>query len=151
VRPAEGEVVVGALAAVATAFWLALKAVWSRSRADVVAYMDVDLSTNLKFFPLLIHGLSVGYDLAVGSRVLQASQTRRSLKREVISRGYNRLVKLMFWNHFSDAQCGFKLKIFEVPVEWVEDLDSRVHIVRTALEDVRGLVRLRLGGLRQVP
>lgn len=160
----------------------ALKAAWARSRADVLSYMDVDLSSNLKFFPLLIHGLSIGYDLAVGSRLLQASQTERSLKREVISQAYNLLVKALFMNRFSDAQCGFKAgardilqrlartarddswffdtevmllaerggaKIFEVPVEWVEDLDSRVRIVRTALEDVRGLVRLRCGGLRQ--
>ena len=159
----------------------ALRAVWTRSEADVVSYMDVDLSTNLKFFPLLIHGLSIGYDLAVGSRRLQASQTERCFKREVISRGYNWIVKALFWNRFSDAQCGFKAldrrvaqrllphvrdnswffdtelmllaekwgcKIFEVPVEWIEDLDSRVRIVPTALEDLRGLVRMRLAGFR---
>ena len=160
----------------------ALKAVWAQSRADIVGYMDVDLSTNLKFFPLLVHGLGIGYDLATGSRLLQASHTKRSLKREVISRGYNRLVKTLFWNHFSDAQCGFKavrrdvaqrllphvqntnwffdtemmllaekhgFSIFEVPVEWIEDLDTRVKIVRTAMEDVRGLLRMRAAGFRQ--
>jgi glycosyltransferase involved in cell wall biosynthesis len=157
----------------------ALRAVWSRSDADVVSYMDVDLSTNLAFFPLLIHGLSIGYHVAVGSRLLQASQTHRRLGREVLSRGYNRIVKALFWNHFSDAQCGFKavdrvlaqrllphvrddswffdtelmllaersgLRVFEVPVEWVEDLDSRVPLVRTALEDLRGLLRVRFTG-----
>lgn len=160
----------------------ALKTVWSASKADVVSYMDVDLSTNIKFFPLLIHGISLGYDLAVGSRLLQASQTRRCLKREVISRGYNLLVKAMFLNRFSDAQCGFKairrevaqrllphiqnnnwffdtelmllaekhgFKIFEVPVEWIEDLDTRVNIIRTAAEDLKGLLRMRLAGFRQ--
>jgi glycosyltransferase involved in cell wall biosynthesis len=160
----------------------ALREVWSRSEADVVSYMDVDLSTNLKFFPLLVHGLSIGYDLAVGSRLLQASQTERRLGREVVSRTYNRIVKAMFRNRFSDAQCGFKavdrrvaqrllphvrddswffdtellllaekhgFKIFEVPVEWIEDLDSRVRIVSTALADLRGLVRMRIAGFRQ--
>jgi glycosyltransferase involved in cell wall biosynthesis len=159
----------------------ALRAVWSRSDADVVSYMDVDLSTNLKFFPLLIHGLSIGYDVAVGSRRLQASQTERCFKRELISRGYNWIVKALFWNRFSDAQCGFKAldrrvaqlllphvrdnswffdtelmllaerwgcKVFEVPVEWIEDLDSRVRIVPTALEDLRGLLRVRLATFR---
>ncbi|MCX7824830.1 MAG: glycosyltransferase family 2 protein [Verrucomicrobiae bacterium] len=160
----------------------ALKTVWSQSRADVVSYMDVDLSTNLKFFPLLIHGISIGYDFATGSRLLQASHTKRSLKREVLSRGYNWLVKALFWNRFSDAQCGFKalrrevaqrllphvqntnwffdtelmllaekhgFSIFEVPVDWIEDLDTRVKIVPTALEDIRGLLRMRLTGFRQ--
>ena len=160
----------------------ALKIAWDASQADVVSYMDVDLSTNLRFFPLLIHGLSIGYDVAIGSRLLQASQTQRSLKREALSRTYNGLVKAMFFNRFSDAQCGFKAvrrdaarallplventgwffdtelllqaerrgyKIFEVPVEWIEDLDSRVRIVPTMIEDVRGLVRVRIAEFRR--
>ena len=87
---------------------LALRTVWSRSQADIVAYMDADLSVKLEFLPLLIHGISIGYDLAVGSRLLQASQNVRCRKREILSRGYNSLVKLLFQNRFSDAQCGFK-------------------------------------------
>ena len=161
---------------------LALRTVWSQSQADVVSYMDVDLSTSLRFFPLVIHGIIIGYDVATGSRLLQASQTKRSLKRDVISRSYNHLVKLLFFNKFSDGQCGFKairrevaqrllphiqnnnwffdtellllaekhgLKIFEVPVEWVEDWESTVDIMRTATEDVKGLLRMRLAGFRQ--
>jgi len=160
----------------------ALKAVWSQSKADVVSYMDVDLSTNIQFFPLLIHGITLGYDVAIGSRLLQASQTKRCFQREVVSRCYNLMIKALFWNRFSDAQCGFKavrrevaqrllphiennnwffdtemmllaekhdLKIFEVPVEWIEDLDTRVKIVRTATEDVKGLLRMRVAGFRQ--
>ncbi|MQW75717.1 glycosyltransferase [Nocardioides sp. dk4132] len=38
------------------------------------------------------------------------------------------------------------LRIHEVPVDWVDDPDSRVDLVRTALDDVRGIVRLG-GGL----
>jgi putative flippase GtrA len=34
------------------------------------------------------------------------------------------------------------LRIHEVPVDWVEDEDSRVAIVPTALADLRGIVRL---------
>src|SRR5436190_4440032 len=34
------------------------------------------------------------------------------------------------------------LRIHEVPVDWVEDADSRVEIVPTALADVRGVMRL---------
>lgn len=160
----------------------ALHAAWAASRADIVSYMDVDLSTNLRFFPLLVHGISLGYDVAIGSRLLQASQTQRSRKREALSRAYNGLVKLLFLNRFSDAQCGFKAlrrvvaaellplventgwffdtelllqaerrgyKIFEVPVEWIEDLDSRVKIVPTIIEDVGGLLRVRLAELRR--
>jgi hypothetical protein len=134
--------------------------------------------------PLLIQGLSIGYDVAVGSRLLPASQTKRSFKREALSRSYNRLVKLMFSNRFSDAQCGFKAlrrevahrllphvestswffdtemlllaetwgyKIFEVPVEWTEDQDTRLKIIPTAIEDLRGLIRMRLAGFGRIP
>jgi len=36
---------------------------------------------------------------------------------------------------------GYKIK--EIPVRWVEDPDTRVNILKTALEDIRGLLRLR--------
>src|SRR4051794_10806390 len=36
------------------------------------------------------------------------------------------------------------LRIHEVPVDWVDDPDSRVKIVRTALDDLRGVARLAM-------
>ncbi len=145
--------------------------------------MDVDLSTNLWSFLPLVAPLATGHsDLAVGSRLLKGAMVTRQWKRETISRCYNLLIKLLFRNKFSDAQCGFKavkrsvarqllpevennewffdtellllaeergLRIYEVPVRWIEDLDSRVDIVRTALEDVRGLLRVRTERLRR--
>lgn len=156
----------------------ALKRAWGDSDADVVSYMDVDLSTGLDAFPPLIESIVDGpYDVATGSRLVKGAQVTRQWKRELISRGYNILVKLVFPRRtFADAQCGFKAisrraadellpivennewffdselmlraeqrgyKVAEVPVEWVEDLDSRVKIVSTATEDIRGLLRVR--------
>src|SRR3972149_2759485 len=86
----------------------ALRKAWLESDADIVAYMDVDLSTNLRFFPPLVQALLDGYDVAIGSRLMSASRVTRTLKREVISRCYNLLVKALFFTSFSDAQCGFK-------------------------------------------
>jgi glycosyltransferase involved in cell wall biosynthesis len=160
----------------------ALKAAWLASDADVVAYMDVDLSTNLQSFLPLVAPLVTGHsDLAIGSRLLRGAVVTRQWKREVISRCYNLLIKLFFRNRFSDAQCGFKavkrsvarallpriennewffdtellllaeeqrLRIYEVPVDWIEDLDSRVRIAATALQDVKGLLRMRARRLR---
>ncbi len=155
----------------------ALKKSWSGSDADILSYMDVDLSTNLKAYPSLIDKIINGADIAIGSRLLKDSHTKRQIKREIISQGYNLLVKLMFGNKFSDAQCGFKAisrkaaakllpeiednawffdtellllaekkgyRIAEVPVTWVEDLDSRVKIFKTAIDDIKGLFRLKL-------
>ncbi|MBI2611186.1 glycosyltransferase family 2 protein [Candidatus Gottesmanbacteria bacterium] len=87
----------------------AVKAAWEKSNAEILAYMDVDLSTDLNNFPTLLETLTNGYDIAIGSRLLSQSHVeKRPVKREVLSRGYNIIIKLFFGVHFSDAQCGFK-------------------------------------------
>lgn len=162
----------------------ALRTAWLASDADYLCYMDVDLSTELEAIPLLIDSLAnKGFDLAIGSRLKKgANVVGRSLKREVISRGYNFIVWSMFFVKFQDAQCGFKAinrkaahelaplvednswffdtellivaekngyQINEIPVEWTDDPDSRVKIVKTATADLTGLLRLRFGGLKR--
>jgi glycosyltransferase involved in cell wall biosynthesis len=163
----------------------ALRKAWTESDADIVSYMDVDLSTDLGAFPPLIDSLiDSEYDVAIGSRLKRGSQVQRGLKREVISRIYNAMIKLMFWNKFSDAQCGFKAvtrravrdivplikdqawffdsellllaermgyRVFEVPVKWADDPDSRVRIASTAWEDVKGLFRVRFSDTGKRP
>jgi glycosyltransferase involved in cell wall biosynthesis len=155
----------------------ALRAAWSTSEARVVAYMDVDLSTDLRgLLPLVAPLLSGHSDLAIGTRLAHGARVVRGPKRELISRSYNSLLHAVLRARFSDAQCGFKaartdalgaglldavrddgwffdtellilaqrrgLRIHEVPVDWVDDPDSRVKIVRTALDDLRGVARL---------
>ena len=154
----------------------ALKQVWLESDADILAYMDIDLSTDLAAFPALVEAIAEGgADVATGSRLARGAQTRRSLKREIISRGYVLLIRFLMRTHFTDAQCGFKaisrdaaqailplmqdhfwffdtellviaekggFRVAEVPVTWVEDPDTRVQILRTIVQDLRGLLRL---------
>jgi glycosyltransferase involved in cell wall biosynthesis len=87
----------------------ALRRAWLESEADAMCYMDVDLSTDLASIkPLLAGVLDEGCDIAYGSRVAGASDIERSWRREINSRGYIALIKLLFWTKFSDAQCGFK-------------------------------------------
>jgi glycosyltransferase involved in cell wall biosynthesis len=87
----------------------ALRQAWSNSEAEVVAYMDVDLSTGLEAFLPLVTPLVEGRNsIAIGSRLARGSQVTRQWKRELISRCYNLMIKTVFLNHFSDAQCGFK-------------------------------------------
>lgn len=93
----------------------AVKYVWKNTKSDYVAYMDVDLSTDLKHLPNLINALSRGYDIAIGSRNKKDSHVYgRNLLRTITSKGYILLIKLFFWVHFSDAQCGFKAVSREV-------------------------------------
>jgi glycosyltransferase involved in cell wall biosynthesis len=155
----------------------ALRAAWSASKADVVAYMDVDLSTDLDALGELLAPLLQGRgDIAIGSRLAPGAQVTRGIKRETISRCYNLLLRALLRVGFSDAQCGFKAgrrevvqallphveddrwffdtellyaaqrakyAIAEVPVRWVDDPDTRVDILATAREDLRGVMRLR--------
>ena len=86
----------------------ALRRAWLESSADIVSYMDVDLSTDLKAFPQLVQAIDDDYDIAIGSRLLPDSSVTRSFKREFTSRSYNLLIRAMFLGKFSDAQCGFK-------------------------------------------
>lgn len=87
----------------------AVKKVWSESHADICCYMDVDLSSDLKHLPPLVRSVLRGYDIAIGTRNLRGSRVYgRSLLRTITSKGYIFLIKLFFWVHFSDAQCGFK-------------------------------------------
>jgi putative flippase GtrA len=154
----------------------ALRTVWLASDAAVLAYTDVDLSTDLNaLLPLVAPLISGHSDLALGTRLARGSRVVRGTKRELISRGYNLLLRGTLAARFSDAQCGFKairadvarrllplvedtgwffdtellvlaqrvgLRVHEVPVDWVDDPDSRVEIVATAVADLRGIVRL---------
>ncbi len=112
----------------------ALKASWLGSAADIVSYMDVDLSTELEAFPPLIEAIaSEGYHVATGSRLSSASDTTRSRKREVISRGYNLMVKALFFTRFSDAQCGFKALSRQAVRELVPLIESNEWFFDTEL------------------
>lgn len=87
----------------------ALREVWLKSDADILTYMDVDLSSELKYFPRLVKALDNGADVAIGSRLARGARVYgRTFTREIMSRGYNILIKIFFWTSFHDAQCGFK-------------------------------------------
>ena len=155
----------------------ALRHAWTHSDADIVAYTDVDLSTELETLEKLCRAIhEQGFDVGTGSRLLPQSKVTRGPKREFISRCYNLFVKCVLFTHFSDAQCGFKAvsrravrevlpqvkdeawffdtelltlsekqgyRIFDQPVRWVDDDDSRVKIFSTAWEDIKGVLRVR--------
>jgi putative flippase GtrA len=174
----------------------ALRTAWLASDAAVVAYMDVDLSTDLDALLPLVAPLVSGHsDVAIGSRLAPGAAVARGPRRELISRSYNLILRTLFATQVRDAQCGFKalrgevaqllvpaveddawffdtellllaerngLRIHQVPVDWVDDPDSRVHVARTAIDDLRGAGRmlrrfatgkgsLELGGVAREP
>ncbi len=88
---------------------IALRNAWLTSDADVVAYMDVDLSTDLGHLQALIDPIAAGeVDVAFGSRLGRGAVTNRSFKREFISRAYVFILNWALGLKVTDAQCGFK-------------------------------------------
>ena len=157
----------------------ALKKTWIDSEAQLLAYMDVELSTDINVLPKaadsVLHG---GHDIVIGSRLLKESRVeRRTLVRTITSWSYSFLFRLIFCVSFKDAQCGFKvltrpvadsivpvvkdtgwffdtellllsrklnLQIKQLPVKWIDDPSSSVNILKTAIEDLIGLIRIRI-------
>jgi glycosyltransferase involved in cell wall biosynthesis len=159
----------------------ALRTAWMLSKADVVSYMDVDLSTDLSAYHPMVRAVAEeGYDAAIGCRLGPgAAVVGRRPVREITSRGYNLLTRLFLRTRVRDAQCGFKaisrtaadallsqvvndewffdtellirveksgLRIKQVPVRWTDDVNSHVKIFSTAMEDLRGIWRLKREG-----
>ena len=88
---------------------VALRNAWiATTEYDIYSYMDADLATDLIDFPLLIAAVDSGIDFATGSRYLPQSDIQRNIKREVLSRFYNMLIRFFLKAQFWDAQCGFK-------------------------------------------
>ncbi len=112
----------------------ALRKAWIESDADIVAYTDVDLSTELAALEKLCRGIhEEGYDIGTGSRLLPQSRTTRGLKREVISRCYNLLIKAMLFTSFSDAECVFKAVSRRVVEEIVPQIEDQAWFFDTEL------------------
>jgi glycosyltransferase involved in cell wall biosynthesis len=112
----------------------AVKYVWQKNIADINAYMDVDLSTDLKHFPPLVRSLTRGYDLAIGSRNAWGARVYgRSPLRTFTSKMYIALIKMFFWVHFSDAQCGFKAVSRRVVEEMIPHIQDNEWFFDTEL------------------
>lgn len=156
----------------------ALRKCWMKSNAKILSYMDADLSADLSFIKPLLNAIhKEGVDIAIGSRLAKGAEiSGRTFTRELMSRGYNLLIKILFLTDFKDAQCGFKaiskstflkleplvknqnwffdsellinahksrFKIKEIPISWKDDPSSTVKVAATALEDLKGLLRLK--------
>lgn len=154
----------------------ALKEAWRTFEADYYSYTDIDLSSQLQYFPELFRALDKGFSIAIGSRLSKESKVRdRTPLREIMSRAYNLMIRMVFKTRFVDAQCGFKaitkevvkkivpyvknnnwffdsellilaekakFTIKVVPIEWRDDPNSTVRVLKTAWEDIKGLLRL---------
>ncbi|NYT06054.1 MAG: glycosyltransferase family 2 protein [Methanomicrobiales archaeon] len=86
----------------------ALERAFAGASGSIVCYYDVDLATSMEHLPALVGAIRDGYDIATGSRLLPRSDAVRTPSRNVASRAYNFLVRLVLKSRLYDHQCGFK-------------------------------------------
>ena len=146
---------------------LALRTSWLKSKADYVGYMDLDIATDLEALKIVISEMEKNTKIINGSRLLKDSIViNRTLLREISSRSFNFILKLILGIKFSDGMCGFKFfdrstkgwffstemlvkgywknfQIKEIPVKWTDDRNSKVKIVSLSLNYLKSIFRLK--------
>lgn len=150
------------------------------NEAPIVGYMDIDLSTDLKYFSKMLELFRSddSLDYVNGSRFSRDSDTRgRKWYRKITSAGLVFILKTLFKMKATDALCGFTflrnekakklvevcsddhgwfytvefllraermgMKIYDMPVEWVEDYDTTVNVPKTIKNYIKQIHRLR--------
>lgn len=81
-----------------------------QARGRHILFTDADLSAPIKESEKLIDALDAGADVAVGSRAVRGSgcDVRQSVKRHLVGRVFNALVRAILGLPLGDTQCGFK-------------------------------------------
>lgn len=85
----------------------AIRHAWSGADADVYAFMDADLATDLSALPALVEG-AANDGVAYGSRFHPDAVVERSFLRRAFSSGYRAAVRVLLATSVNDAPCGFK-------------------------------------------
>lgn len=149
--------------------------------ADIVGYMDIDLSTDLSYLSKTIELFAADEELMYvnGTRFSKESDTKgRKWYRKIISAGLVCMLKILFKMKATDALCGFtflrskiakelvdrcsddcgwfytvefllraermNIKIYDMPVVWIDDYDTTVKVWKTIKNYLRQMKRLRL-------
>ena len=86
---------------------LAIKRALPLTRGDRIAYMDIDLSTDVTRLGDMFRYLD-RYDIVIGSRLIRRDMARRSMMRYLFSVSYNLIIRILFRSGIRDHQCGFK-------------------------------------------
>jgi glycosyltransferase involved in cell wall biosynthesis len=137
----------------------ALNRAFKSLEGEILAYIDIDLATDMKHPSELIGKIRDGYDLATGSRMMHESDAVRSVKRGFASRGFNFLVRTFLKSRLYDHQCGFKAfkrsTLFDLldqvkDEHWFWDTEILVRAQRSGYRVAEFPVRWRPGSATKV-
>jgi glycosyltransferase involved in cell wall biosynthesis len=104
----------------------ALKNAFKQSNGEVLVYMDLDLATDLKHLKVLVDAVEFeGYDFATGSRMLSESDVERSGTRNIASKTYNFMVRVVLGSKIRDHQCGFKAFRREPLMQLLDEVEAK--------------------------
>jgi glycosyltransferase involved in cell wall biosynthesis len=104
----------------------ALNNAFRQSSGAVLAYMDLDLATDLKHLKPLVDAIAVeGYDFSTGSRMMPESKAERSFTRGFSSKTYNYLVRHLLGSKLHDHQCGFKAFKREPLLAMLDEVEAK--------------------------
>ncbi|HLD97909.1 MAG TPA: glycosyltransferase [Candidatus Nanoarchaeia archaeon] len=93
------------------------------SNGDLVGFVDADMSTSPEAFYDIYKNIN-NFDGIIGSRWLKNSKTERSLGKYIRSKGFNFLVRLLFFFPYKDTQCGAKIFVKDKIIGFVNNIKS---------------------------
>lgn len=103
----------------------ALDGAFSEAKGEVIVYFDTDLSTDLHYLQDIVEAVQEeGFDISTGSRLLPGHRVERPLSRDIPSKVFNGLVRVVLRSDLRDHQCGFKAFRREALMRLLEDVES---------------------------
>ena len=102
----------------------AIKKALASAEGDIIVFMDVDLSTSLKYLPQIVTLAQKHRGMAIGSRHVDGSKVQRRFSRTLFSLSYNLFVRMLFRDGVHDHQCGFKAMSREVAAVVLDKTES---------------------------
>ena len=111
----------------------AIRAGWEVSDAEVLGFVDVDLSPSITTVPDMVATVEDTHGLAVSSRHLPSSDTYRSWDRSLVSTAYNLGLRVVTGSRVSDHQCGLKVLHRDFWEEVSSDIRSTEWFLDTEL------------------
>ena len=87
----------------------AIKNAVNAAKGKYIAFMDVDLATDLTCLSKLYEVVKSQGGMVIGSRHIKGSAVQRQPTRTLFSLTYNIFVRMLFLDGIHDHQCGFKI------------------------------------------